>query len=174
MSVGQIGSRPDARIQLIPNPVASPGCCIICGSHEHPVGFADARLDVEFYGTIIFCGNCSGSFAALFGWISPQDYEALQRSNAALQLENSGYEARLTALGAVENAITSYLTDYGDIDPSVAALRDVSQPEEFNGESQVNSTEPVEPIVVSPKLTVVKGPDDSADVASLIGEYLNT
>lgn len=168
--VGKIGGRPDARIILLERPAASPGCCIICGKSEHPVGFAEAGLDVEFYGAINFCGDCAGDMARLFGFIGPVDYQALCDSNAALQLENEGYEARLSALGAVENAITGYLTDYGTIVDSGSNLRSVLQSAE--SDSQLPSDEPksVDPITERPNLTVVEGSNDSTDVASVLTE----
>lgn len=88
-------SDPAARIQLIPNPIVSPGCCGICGTNEHPVGFADARLDFEWYGTFYLCGTCVGDYAQLFGFISVDQYEAIKRQNLKQLAEIEWYRSQL-------------------------------------------------------------------------------
>jgi len=97
-----------ARVQLIEAPVASPGVCILCGKSEHPEGFADAKLDFEFYGTLYLCGDCVGDFARIFGWIHPRQAYALAAKVKELD-EQLGIhrEALLNLESAVEN-----LTDY--------------------------------------------------------------
>lgn len=66
---------PSARITVQMTPQASPGHCGICGVSECQDGFVDPRLDFEFYGSLIFCSNCTAVIAAVFGFISPEDYQ---------------------------------------------------------------------------------------------------
>lgn len=112
------------RVQAIPAPIVSPGNCGICGKHEHPDGFADARLDFEFYGTLYFCADCVGEFARAFGWINETQYQSLLDS-----IENQGkmlawYEAKFSKIEAIlgEQYVPidfdglSNVTDISDVD----------------------------------------------------------
>lgn len=78
---------PSARITRVPTPIASPGCCVLCGKNEHPLGFAATdNLDFEFYGTVYFCADCVGDYARAFGYLSPSDFADL-RTHIELQDE---------------------------------------------------------------------------------------
>lgn len=73
-------NNPSGRITRVEAPVASPGCCGICGISKHDNGFADANLHFEFYGTFILCETCVRDYADLFGYLS------LEQSNALREL----------------------------------------------------------------------------------------
>jgi hypothetical protein len=98
----------EARVQLIPVPIASPGKCVICGKYEHPKGFADSRLDFEFYGTVYFCADCAGEFANLFGYISPDQAILLARRIQELEEENELLKSSLENLESAVEHLTNY------------------------------------------------------------------
>jgi len=111
-----------ARIQLISNPIASPGKCGICGKFEHEKGFADARLDFEFFGTLYFCADCAGEFARLFGFISPEQATQLAQYISELTQENEILKASLENLESAVEHLTNYRmlrNTIGDVDNSV-------------------------------------------------------
>lgn len=138
---------PSARVQRIPVPVASPGVCAVCGTHQHELGFADARLDFEFYGTMYLCGGCAGEYAALFGWISPKAYgdlaervraqetELATLRQAVLLLESS--VEQLSAYRNLVGAATIAVSSSGVVDDS----SDEEQPElPFDGPGAADTT----------------------------------
>lgn len=97
---------PSARVQRIPTPIASPGSCAICGKNEHPEGFADARLDFEFYGTFYLCGDCVGDYARLFGYVSSEDLSVMRAEHDAMNSElNTLRQAILGLESTVDNLI---------------------------------------------------------------------
>jgi hypothetical protein len=97
-----------ARVQLLPAPVASPGMCGICGKNEHPDGFADARLDFEFYGTFYLCGDCVGDYARLFGWLHPMQARALAQKYQELSDELDLHRKALLNLEESVEHLTNY------------------------------------------------------------------
>jgi hypothetical protein len=97
-----------ARVQRIAAPIASPGCCIMCGKNEHPDGFADPRLDFEFYGTFYLCGDCVGDFARLFGWINPDQAVTLALKVKELSDELAIHREALLNLESGLEQITNY------------------------------------------------------------------
>jgi hypothetical protein len=115
-----------ARVQKLAVPVASPGMCGICGKNEHPDGFADARLDFEFYGTFYLCGDCVGDYARLFGWLHPMQARALAKKYDELSKELEVHREALLNLEASVEHLTNYRmlrstisgTEYSDdLDP---------------------------------------------------------
>lgn len=67
--------------------MTAPGQCAICGSGQDQNGFVDTGLDFEFWGRVFFCPQCTGQIAAVFGFISPADYDDLQGERDLAQLE---------------------------------------------------------------------------------------
>lgn len=99
---------PSARITRVSSLPASPGNCAICGKDQHPLGFADARLDFEFYGTFYLCADCIGEYARLFGFISPDEFAGMRE-----QLEESIRTNRnLTqAVQSLESTVDNLISD---------------------------------------------------------------
>jgi len=97
-----------ARVQVIPAPIASPGNCILCGKSQHDEGFADARLDFEFYGTLYLCADCVGDFARAFGYISPKDAVILAQRVKYLEQELETHRDALLALESSVEELTNY------------------------------------------------------------------
>lgn len=97
-----------ARVQLLEAPVVSPGMCILCGKSEHPDGFADPRLDFEYYGTLYLCGDCVGDFARLFGWLHPMQARALAMKYDELSKELEIHREALLNLEASVEHLTNY------------------------------------------------------------------
>lgn len=108
MSETSEAAKLEARVRIIPVPIASPGHCVICGKHEHEKGFIDPRLDFEFYGTFYLCADCGGEFANVLGYISPE--QAIMLAKRVQQLEHD-LEIHREALLNLESAV-EHLTDY--------------------------------------------------------------
>ena len=92
---------PSARVQVIPSPIVSPGNCGVCGKSSHPVGFADARLDFEWYGTFYLCGDCVGDYARAFGFIDETQYQHLLDNICDLAEKLDWYKAQYEKLGSI-------------------------------------------------------------------------
>lgn len=121
-----------ARVQLIETPIASPGQCTICGKSSHPVGFADPRLDFEFYGTVLFCGDCVGDFARLFGWVEPERFVEFLREHEEVLAHDAMVTEELDNLGAIKNAIDYYSS--GNSHRSNGSLSVVHVPDDSTAE----------------------------------------
>lgn len=137
---------PSGRVQVIPAPIASPGQCGICGTPSHPVGFADPRLDFEFYGTLIFCQTCVGDIASVFGYLPT---EALVGLREQIEDQNDELNTLRQAVLGLEAAVDG-LTSYND-------GRDRSFSE--RGRSSSHFAGPIKPKVEQPTEPDAKGPD---------------
>ena len=96
---------PSARIRLQMVPVSTPGNCGICGTGQHILGFVDPQLDFEFYGALIFCVNCVGEMATIYGFISPEVYEDIVGELDLVKMENRLFQQKILEL---EKAIDSF------------------------------------------------------------------
>ena len=67
-----------AKVQFTDVTRTAPGCCALCGRGQDDNGFIDTGLDYEFWGRLYFCSNCALQLAAVFGFISPEDYADLE------------------------------------------------------------------------------------------------
>ena len=131
-----VPSDPAARVQLIPVPIVSPGNCGLCGCTNHEVGFADARLDFEWYGTFYLCGTCVGDYARLFGFISTDQYRDLKARYLQTLAELEWYKSHLSEikdiLGARVPAFSVDLSANYDTeppsDPGLHAAHDEGEP----------------------------------------------
>lgn len=92
---------PSARVQIVPAPIVSPGNCGLCGKSQHPAGFADPRLDFEFYGTLYFCADCVGDFARTFGFIDESQYQHLLDNICDIAEQLDWYKAQFDRLRSV-------------------------------------------------------------------------
>lgn len=101
-------SDPSARVVRLASPVASPGHCVICGKTSHPEGFADARLDFEFYGTAYFCADCVGDYARLFGYASPNEVTRLREH---IVLQDAELNTLRQANSGLESTVDSLIAD---------------------------------------------------------------
>lgn len=59
-------------------PMASPGCCAICGYSSSDRLYLDPRLDFDEYGSVIFCEECIASMSTVMGYIQPAQARALE------------------------------------------------------------------------------------------------
>lgn len=99
---------PSARVTRIDAPIASPGSCAICGKNSHPQGFADARLDFEFFGTFYLCADCVGEYARLFGYVSSDDLATLR---AHLDAQNTELHTLRQAVLGLESTVDGLIAD---------------------------------------------------------------
>lgn len=77
----------DGRFSLIQTPQALPGTCGGCGKAKWEQGFIDTDLQFDFYGALIFCGECVLDMASKLGLISPEAAEYLQNRVNELEAE---------------------------------------------------------------------------------------
>ena len=99
---------PSGRVQRLAAPVASPGQCGMCGKASHEKGFADARLDFEFFGTLIFCADCAGDLSSVFGYVSPEDLAAMREMIDAQNDELNTLRQAVLGLESAVDGLTSY------------------------------------------------------------------
>lgn len=163
---------PSARAVLLSAPVALPGKCVLCGKAEHPVGFVSTGFRAEYYGMVIYCGDCIVDLASVFDLV-PSDYvqEVLQK----LDVLNKQYIA-LTALYSEvledRDASLRLVGRLSNSQPVVAV--DTIETVSLNNSAFIaepESTEPEpEPIVKSkpksPKPISLERSNDSLDVKS--------
>jgi len=116
---------PAARIKFLPIPQASPGQCGICGKGQDERGFADPGLDFEFWGTLIFCADCAGQIAAVFGFISVADYEDILGERDTAQLELRESKIQIEKLRSVIDNLNDY---WRDIRPVSSGIMDNLEP----------------------------------------------
>lgn len=108
-----------ARITLVEHPIASPGCCAICGKNEHPKGFAaTSNFDFEFYGTVYFCADCVGDYARLFGYLSPDDFVKLREHIEAQNAELNTLRASVSSLESTVDSVTAELNRRSAVPPA--------------------------------------------------------
>lgn len=120
-----------ARVKRIPAPIASPGCCGLCGKTHHDRGFASTdNFDFEFYGTLYFCYDCVGDYARTFGYMSREEVTNLLEE---LKSQRAELDVLRAAVGNLENILDAYsnlrpnsgLPDYRDAGTVIPAV-DVS------------------------------------------------
>lgn len=151
-----------ARVQKLAVPVASPGMCGICGKNEHPDGFADARLDFEFYGTFYLCGDCVGDYARLFGWLHPMQARALAKKYDELSKE---LDLHREALLNLEESV-EHLTNYRMLRSTITNANDDGNLDAVTSESDEETDEsPSASVVQLPGTTSAPEPDLSESVA---------
>ena len=164
-----------ARFKVIQNPIASPGCCGICGCVKCDDGFVTLDLDFEFYGTLIFCRNCALGIAAPVGGITPEKALSLELENARLAATVSSLQERLSIMQPIEDfineRINSSIVDV-PIDATGDNVRSLPLPQEpdeqpeqaaeFTESTNLNVTE----------LSSVERSDDSSDATSDLAELL--
>lgn len=130
---------PSERVVKLASPVASPGACGLCGVAQHDDGFADARLDFEFFGTFILCGTCVGDYARLFNYSSPEDTIRMRDSIESLTAEVATLRQAVILLENAVDSLTSLsrVTDRlssSDSEPSIDAALSAPSDVEVSGE----------------------------------------
>lgn len=157
-----------ARIQIISEPMASPGSCGICGISEDETGFVTANLHFEFYGTLIFCSACAGNFARVLGWINPEDAVKLQERLTAIEQEAEILRASLLHLETAVDELTNYrllrnandsITDDGGTIPSQELTDSIADVVQLPGRVAQSESEISESVIE-------QGPDDLSNATS--------
>ena len=141
-----------------------PGTCVVCGS---PGGdgrkFVDIDFDIEFYGAVYFCTNCTGELVAALGCALPEQVEVL---NTELEvLKSQRLEARNK-----EKLVDDFLVDLFSLGAmyrtSVDHLINSTTSDENNSESDesINEESGIDPFSV--ELDSVERPDDLSSTSS--------
>jgi hypothetical protein len=102
---------PSAKILFTQVTQTAPGVCGICGKGQDPRGFVDTGLNFEYWGKLYLDFDCVVQIAAVFGLISPAEYEELlgERDLATLELHQA--QGRVLDLEKVIEGLTN-LRDY--------------------------------------------------------------
>lgn len=105
-------------MRLISEYAQHPGRCFFTGSSSTEDGVIDLDRDVDFEGRVYMRGAMAQELAALIGWHSPAEFEALEteRDNLVLELERAR-----EALAALEDLAEAQRK----VDEATAALAGV-------------------------------------------------
>ena len=112
---------------ILPNPVASPAKCGLCGYGGSDRNYLDPRLDFEFYGSLIFCENCVGTMANDFDFLSPAQARVLDDRVTEAERELVTLRAAVIHLENAHDALNSVRSLFDDNVP--AGLSDDSASE---------------------------------------------
>lgn len=145
----------NGRFTVSEKPLVAPGKCACCGAVDRPV--VDFKFDVEFYGTVLLCGDCIREALGVHDTMFPP-VEEVQTQVVPLPTIDAGELHE--HLVAVRDAIT-------DLDRSLPASFYVSETTEteltgtaeFNPDVHGEPTKANDPLF---KLTDESGPNDDA------------
>lgn len=86
-------------MELIPHPLALPGCCFKCrvGSESRDF-FIDFDFSMDDFGAIIICDACVTEMAHAAGFITPTEASKYKQQNQDLLIENQEYLIRIEGL----------------------------------------------------------------------------
>lgn len=129
--------------QMVPQ--ASPGQCGICGVGQDSNGFVDPRLDFEFWGSLIFCRNCTLQMGAIFGLISPEVYGDVVAESDLAKLHLRQAEERIAKLEGIVDGFNDYWRQYRtNPDSNVSPPPSIFSPiNESEGQTSGTESEPV-------------------------------
>lgn len=108
------------RFRAVEVPTALPGHCFSCRNHKGP--FIDSGIQEDFLGAIYWCIDCVSEMARLFGFITPDQAEAL-RSQMQTYIEGMEHFQELSDELEAENnglrrAVARSSNSSSDIQPS--------------------------------------------------------
>lgn len=69
------GSNPESKFKIIGSYTALPGMCSSCGTSNGPA--IDTGLSFDFYGAVVFCGDCARDLGRQAGLIDPGPNDAI-------------------------------------------------------------------------------------------------
>jgi hypothetical protein len=84
--------------------VAFPGHCMVTRSSDTSHGVLDLEFDREYDGASYLCGKLVEEAAALWGWVSPEKYQAIIEQRDAARREVNELQARLDAYVDLDRA----------------------------------------------------------------------
>jgi len=140
-------AEPSARIVHQFVPMATPGCCVICGQSSHEKGFCafqNPGLDFEFYGTVIFCYDCVRELSRLWGFATPEEVQLLKDSVEHFQTQLIEVNSNLQQLGEENDSLIGTIARKWPV-RDVPPLTNVELPEsteqsvEESGNSETDS-----------------------------------
>lgn len=178
-----VHAHPSGRFQVLrTGPMASPGCCIICGYSLKERIYLDPRLDFDEYGSVIFCDQCVTEMATILGLISPTQARALEARVKEAESEIQMLRSAVANLETISDAVAQFSSlklvltpaDTVSVSDSVDVLDDLPSAEAVSDDTERESAEPELPEPAGserddPELTEpdsVSGRDDVRDDAS--------
>lgn len=148
---------------LILTPQALPGKCGGCGKAKWEQGFIDTGLQFDFYGALIFCGECVLDMASKFGFITPEAADHLRSQIEALQTETV---TQREALLGLEDAVDGLLRARAAIPTNIASDSLVTVPEIADAPSVTPESSVGDFVVTGSELLVSPGESETNDNSS--------
>jgi len=137
------GEELQSRFSILERPLLSPGVCAVCGTAERQV--VDFGLDLEFYGRVYFCRDCTTQIGTVFGDLISYDKYLMLRDEKnrlertaehAMQEFNKELQNGLSGLGRVREllhadwaAIISRESEPEDNQSVIEEPTDVAEPD---------------------------------------------
>jgi hypothetical protein len=137
------GEKLQSRFSILERPILSPGVCAVCGTAERQV--VDFGLDLEFYGRVYFCRDCTIQIGTAFGdLISYDKYlmlrdeknrlertaeHAMQEFSKELQNGLAGLDRVRELLHSDWVSIISRESESKDNQPAVEESTDITEPD---------------------------------------------
>lgn len=151
-------------------PMASPGCCSICGYSSSDRRYIDPRLDFDEYGSVIFCGECIAAMSLLMGYIEPAQAQALEArveeaERQLIQLRATSLAMEDLRVALAGTSIRASLYGSGSSDSPDGSSSQMELPFEDNvvGEGSDDFT--------SDESVSVQGPDDVRNTAKSANDF---
>lgn len=153
---------PNDKIQIISNPTALPGTCVLCHGPGDGRKFLDFGLDIDFYGQVLFCDRCLTPVAEALNYVPFDEYkkcadilqEALDRGIA---LENDNNRLRSLLDGLVGHSSSDTPLPVSTIEvpqPQLPTESDVVADDGSRGKSEPKRTS---------KSIAIGGPENLSD-----------
>lgn len=104
-----VEQRAQAKVKVLPVPVALPHKCASCGcsTNEDGRAFYDFGINVNYYGVIYVCTECIVGLMNDVGWVSPAQHQAVVDKLQEVSSDNLNLRGKVVAYG---NALSSAIT----------------------------------------------------------------
>lgn len=130
-------------MQLIPHPMALPGCCFKCRTgSENRQFFIDFDFSFDDFGAVILCDECVYEMGHAANMITSKEFETLKQNyhQALVEVEeiriiNEGLEQAIDGLRLAGSSTRTY----SNANPSL--LDEATEPEPLDGQVELDSGE---------------------------------
>lgn len=127
-------------IELMPEPMALPGCCFKCraGSNNRDF-FIDFDFSMDDFGAVYICNECLAEMAHTAGYILPDEARILKLRVALLEEDNKELRQKIFGLEQAIDGLRiagSSIGDYSEFDDPVSS--DSADEELREGQEQLD------------------------------------
>lgn len=136
-------------MELIPHPMALPGCCFKCRTgSENRDWFIDFNFSIDDFGAVIICNECIRQMAQVAGYFTPDQAAAMTEENRLLRIEIAAITIRAEGLEQAVDGLRlagSSVRTYSESDVVLHSVEDHSEPSNEPGkrEDSVESGEEI-------------------------------